>query len=152
MTIGFNEEILSGLLLPSQYNSLVRGKRYETSEAEKGLLQAVLEDAIRTYLSDRNTDTGPRRVRFAETKRWFEDSVDDGARGPFAYESVCDALGIDPDLLRCVWASIKMHTAQGAVALESRSHESRGTDGESSDANTCARGNHSGWWRGFEAQ
>ena len=100
MTIGFNEEILSGLLLPSQYNSLVRGKRYETSEAEKGLLQAVLEDAIRTYLSDRNANTGPRRVRFAETKRWFEDSVDDGARGPFAYESVCDALGIDPDLLR----------------------------------------------------
>ncbi len=100
MAIEFDQGIFSDYLLPAQYNALIRSGHAAASEAEKKLLLSVLADAIRSFLLDRNATTRPRRLRFLETKRWFEESSECGAQGPFAYESLCEALGIDPNLLR----------------------------------------------------
>jgi hypothetical protein len=62
---------------------------------ERRLMLAVLEDAIRNLLLAKRAAISPRRVR--EDMAWFE-SVD--RSDPFTFESVCDALGIDPDWLR----------------------------------------------------
>lgn len=56
---------------------------------------AVLEDAIRNLLLARRSALSTRRAR--EEVAWFESS---DRSDPFTFESVCDALGIDPDWLR----------------------------------------------------
>lgn len=96
MNIRPEEDSFEGCLLPAQYNSLVRRARFGASEAERSLMLAVLKDAIRICLSDRNAATRERRLRFEETRRWFEDS----ATGIFTYENLCDVLGIDADRVR----------------------------------------------------
>jgi hypothetical protein len=99
MTTGPIEETFGGYLLPAQYNSLLRSTCYG-AEAEKNLMLAVLTDAVRIYLSDRNASTRERRIRFEETRRWFEQSAGNGVRDLFAYRNLCAALGIDADRLR----------------------------------------------------
>jgi hypothetical protein len=99
MSSGPLEENLEGCLLPAQYNSLVRRTCYG-SEAEKSLLLAVLMDAIRIYLADRRANTRERRVRFEETRRWFEEAPCGGGREIFAFENLCAALGVNADRLR----------------------------------------------------
>jgi hypothetical protein len=119
MATGSNEDIFDYCLLPAQYNSLVRNTRYAVSEGERSLLQAVLEDAIRSYLSHRNASTRLRRLRFLEARGWFEERADCGARGLFAYETLCEVLGIDPDLLR-ERLGVKKDTRQSQGQLAAR--------------------------------
>ncbi len=118
MTIDSNEDFFSCGLLPTQYNSLVRNTRYEVSEGERCLLQAVLQDAIHTYLSHRNARTRLRRLRFLDTLRWFEERGENCSRGLFAYETLCEVLGIEPDLLRERLGVRKPpHQSQGQMAV-----------------------------------
>ena len=101
MTVDFNEEIFSDCLLPVQYSALsLRSGHAAASEAEKNLLLSVLADAIRSFLLDRNATSRPRRLKFLETKQWFEESSERDAQGLFAYETSYEALGIDFNLLR----------------------------------------------------
>jgi pyrroloquinoline quinone (PQQ) biosynthesis protein C len=100
MNSGIDDQNFETSLLPAQYNALVRGRRWAGSEAELGLMLAVLKDAVRIYLSDRNATTRERRVRFEETRRWFAKRSGRRPDGLFAYENLCEALGIDPDHLR----------------------------------------------------
>jgi hypothetical protein len=99
MTTGLNEEHFEGALLPAQYNSLVR-RTCHGAEAEKNLMLAVLMDAVRIYLSDRKAGTKERRIRFEETRRWFEQPAGNGADDMFAYENLCVTLGLRADRLR----------------------------------------------------
>jgi hypothetical protein len=85
----------SGCLLLVQYNALVRGTARGIAEAERNLLLAVLEDGIRSYFADRGASSRTRRLQFLETKRWMEHS---GGQGIFAFDNLCEALGVDPDL------------------------------------------------------
>jgi hypothetical protein len=82
-------------LLPVQYNALVRKRCRDGGESR--LLLAVLKDALRAYL--RNIDARSERARceFRETYAWFNA---DHQEGVFAYESVCEALGLEPGPLR----------------------------------------------------
>ena len=92
-------------LLPIQYAESRRRKL--PSEGERKLLFAVLEDAIRCYLQHRDGDAAAHgREEFIEAAEWL--SSDDG-EGPFAYVSVCEALGINADCLR---AGISNHTGR----------------------------------------
>jgi|SRR5579885_1659288 len=100
MNSGTDDQNFETSLLPAQYNALIRGHRWAGSEAELGLMLAVLKDAIRIYLSDRHATTRERRIRFEETRRWFAERRGRGPDGLFAYENLCEALGIDPDHLR----------------------------------------------------
>jgi hypothetical protein len=89
----------AGLLLPGQYADLVR--RNHVIEGELKLLLAVLEDAIRCYLRNVNANDGERRRDFVEARNWFEASGRVGARcgDIFSFETICEALGIEPRLL-----------------------------------------------------
>jgi len=128
MTIDSNEDLFGCGLLPAQYNSLVRSTRYEVSEGERCLLQAVLEDAIHTYLSHRNARTRLRRLRFLETRQWFEERGDYFARGLFAYETLCEVLGIEPDLLReRLGMKNPSHQPQGQMAVGMRTTRTKRT-------------------------
>ena len=84
------------VLTPVQYYEGVRAQHPET-HAMKRLMLAVLEDALRclqTYTGKRNP---AHRKAFGEAETWI---LDRRAQGPFAFVSVCEALGIQPDHLR----------------------------------------------------
>jgi hypothetical protein len=91
-------------LLPIQWGESRRRKL--PSEGERKLLFAVLEDAIRCYLKHRDRDASRTNEDFIEAAEWL--SSDEGD-GPFAYVSVCEALGIDADCLR---AGISDHSGR----------------------------------------
>ena len=62
---------------------------------EQRLMLAVLGDAMHAYAVERASRKRPLRV--AELREWFE-SPDRSY--VFAFESVCDALGLDPAYVR----------------------------------------------------
>jgi hypothetical protein len=68
------------------------------SDGEHRLMLAVLKTAISDYLqgSDRQTSVG--RQLSAEVSDWINSKSP--ASGVFAFEEVCESLGIDPDRLR----------------------------------------------------
>lgn len=84
------------VLTPSQFYGGVRTQHPQT-HAVKRLMLAVLEDALRclqTYIESRKSVD---RRTFAEAKTWILDRT---AQGPFAFDTICDALEIQPDCLR----------------------------------------------------
>ena len=95
-------------LLPSQYF----GPRATAPvEGEMRLLIAVLRDAINLYARTRGRKAHREVEQFEEVNSWFEAT---GAPGLFAFENVCEVLGIDPGRLRR-W--LKSLHAAGAVAV-----------------------------------
>ena len=62
---------------------------------ERRLRLAVLQDAIRTLLLARRTAV-PRK-RLLRELAWVEST---SQTEPFAFESICDVLGLDPGYLR----------------------------------------------------
>lgn len=90
--IEFAPEDLGGSILPSQYNDLLR-RRSTVADGECRLLWSVLEDAIRSYLANRGCSNPIQRKSFEEVRSWFEPT--DGTRSLFAFETVCDLLGVD---------------------------------------------------------
>ena len=90
-------------ILPTQYGSINRKK--QPAEGERKLLFAVLEDAIRCYL--KNRDRGYHNdEEFLEAAEWLSS---DEECGPFSYIRVCEGLGINPDRLRI---GINNHTGR----------------------------------------
>jgi hypothetical protein len=83
-------------LMPGQYYAGVRHDDPAT-EAIKRLMLAVLEDALRCLQTYAKVRTPIRRRMFFEAQAWISDRT---ARGPFAFEAICDALGIEPNRLR----------------------------------------------------
>ena len=71
-----------------------RGMAYEELP-ERRLMVAVLEDAIRTLLLARRTAV-PRK-RLLRELAWVEST---SQTEPFAFESICDVLGLDSGYLR----------------------------------------------------
>lgn len=108
----FADEIFSGCVLPAQYNAAPRGHRIW--ESERRLLAAVLEDAIRCYLTNRGGRTKAQLDRFLEVQAWFNDRRPaSGPCGLFTFETVCEALGIEPGLLRKHLSSISVAKVRG---------------------------------------
>lgn len=91
-------EAFPGSLLPSQYFAHV--ERRKRVNGEYRLLLAVLEDAIRSYLINISARNGEQRVRLAELRLWFYARGGPGKQGLFAFESICELLGIEADLVR----------------------------------------------------
>ena len=75
----FGDEIFSGCVLPSQFNAAPSGHRLW--ESERRLLAAVLEDAIRCYLTNCRAKTKSQLERFLEVQAWFNDRRP--ARAPY---------------------------------------------------------------------
>jgi hypothetical protein len=58
---------------------------------------SVLKTPLRCLQTCAAARTPIRRRMFFEAQAWLSDRT---ARGPFAFEAVCDALGIQPNRLR----------------------------------------------------
>jgi hypothetical protein len=96
-----DDDVQGGCLLPVQFNVLARGRCFAFSEGERKLLAAILADAIHCYIANRNHKTREQYLHFLEVKRWFEHrGVNSEEPKGFAYETICDMLGIEPELLR----------------------------------------------------
>lgn len=84
-----------GDLLPQQYYDIVAGPR--RADGARDLMLAVLEDAIRTYVTNITGRTTRQRRLFDEVKAWIDTR---GDRAPFSFETICETFDIEPDNLR----------------------------------------------------
>ena len=92
---------IAGMMIP---DALTPGQYYDGIRADdacvrpiKRLMLAVLEDAMRCYQTYANARSRVQRRLFVEAEGWLMDRRGDGA---FAFETVCETLGIDPRYLR----------------------------------------------------
>jgi hypothetical protein len=90
------DDILSqaDIILPSQYFGSVGGVGLS---AEQRLMLAVLVDAINVLQSWQGGGSARKRRNFAEAAQWVNTR---GTSYPFSFDSVCDTLEIDSELLR----------------------------------------------------
>jgi hypothetical protein len=72
-------------------------RRGEYLEPEKVLLLAVLEDAVHCYRKFANARDRAGREQFRETEQWIMGGGEDWI---FAFETLCELLGLDPDYVR----------------------------------------------------
>jgi len=82
-------------LLPLQYYETLH--RRHSLESEKLLMFAVLEDAVEGYMKYPNASTKKGQRRFREAEEWIdrEDKL-----WLFSFDTICDALDIDPGYMR----------------------------------------------------
>jgi hypothetical protein len=84
------------VLTPGQYHDGVHREDHET-RAVKRLMLAVLSDAVRCFQAYADARNPAVRLRFAEAQAWI---LDRKAEGPFAFVTICESLGIEPNCLR----------------------------------------------------
>ena len=82
------------IILPSQYFGALGGGGLSS---EQRLMLAVLVDAINLLQGWHRVGSARKRQAFAEAAQWVNTR---GTNYPFSFDSVCDALEIDPDVLR----------------------------------------------------
>ena len=84
------------ILTPVQYYDGMRRDNPET-QAIKRLMFAVLADAVRCFQTYADAPSRAEHRMFGEAERWILDRDSDG---PFTFQAICEALGIEPDRLR----------------------------------------------------
>ena len=82
-------------ILPSQYFDVSGGHRLT---GEQRLMLALLADAINVYQQGVLSRNTRKRLLFIDAERWITASAK--CRHAFSFDTVCDALGINPSLLR----------------------------------------------------
>jgi hypothetical protein len=92
----FARLVIPDVLTPGQYYDRVHREDRET-RAVKRLMLAVLSDAVRCFLAYADARNPAERLRFAEAQAWI---LDNKAEGPFAFVTICESLGIEPNCLR----------------------------------------------------
>lgn len=82
-------------IVPAQFFDRSGGHRLS---AEQRLMLALLGDAIRVYRQGALSRAARKRMLYVDAERWIMTS----GRNPFAFgfETVCEALGLDPMALR----------------------------------------------------
>jgi hypothetical protein len=85
---------LRAIVSPSQYLGALGSVGLS---GEQRLMLAVLVDAINVLQSWRAASCARKRRNFAEAAQWVNTP---GTSYPFSFDSVCDALEIDSELLR----------------------------------------------------
>jgi len=82
-------------ILPSQYYDVSGGHRLT---GEQRLMLALLADAINVYQQGVLSRNTRKRLLFIDAERWITASAK--CRHAFSFDTVCDALGINPSMLR----------------------------------------------------
>jgi hypothetical protein len=82
-------------LVSAQYFGNLR--RNTVLEPEQKLMFAILEDAIDCYRTNVLTHNGKGKTLFYETESWI---VESGSDWIFSFDSVCEALGFNPEYIR----------------------------------------------------
>lgn len=88
-----DEILVPDIILPSQHFD----SRTRCLEPEKRLMLAVLSDAVRCFRMGAASEQGPRHRLFSNAAWWLFRAK---GRGPFSVQYICDALDVDPSLLR----------------------------------------------------
>jgi hypothetical protein len=107
--------IVPDQMLPVQFAELIQGSSDRTPEHR--LMAAVLDDAIRSFCQFAGSRLGREKRLFRETAEWFE-SCD--VSWPFSFESICDALALDPQWIRGLvrrWERAHASVAHGVVKV-----------------------------------
>src|SRR5689334_22359043 len=91
------EENLGAWLQPDVTGAVETRSGKLVNGPERRLMVAVLEDAVYRFRKHAGAKTIEGKSILAEEEQWFFGRDEDG---PFSYETICDALGIDPDYLR----------------------------------------------------
>jgi hypothetical protein len=112
-------------LLPDQYLDTFRRKLH--LEPEKKLMLAILEDAIACYQKYLFARDSKGKALFEEAAEWVEEV---NGSGVFAFDSVCETLGLNPDYLRrgmTEWktAALTQRTQAKIYQLTPRSRKQR---------------------------
>jgi hypothetical protein len=82
-------------ILPSQYYDVSGGHRLT---GEQRLMLALLADAINVYQQGVLSRNTRKRLLFIDAERWIMAAA--RCRHAFSFDTVCDALGINPPVLR----------------------------------------------------
>jgi len=83
------------ILTPGQYFD---SNRADSSDIPlKRLMMAVLQDAIRCFQKGAQAKSGSKQRSLREVQEWV---FGENGEGPFAFQSVCEALEIAPKYLR----------------------------------------------------
>ena len=95
-----NDERIASLFQPdtlmsAQYFENLR--RRTVLEPEKSLMLAILEDAVRSYQENLLSQQKRAKKLFADAAEWIAET---GSAWMFSFESVCDALGLNPAYVR----------------------------------------------------
>ncbi|SRR5712692_5282441 len=122
-------------LLPTQYYDLL--KRRHTLESERRLMFAVLEDAIECYLKYMGARHRKQRILFYEAREWVNAR---NRKGLFAFESLCETLGIEPSRLRGALEQRRIRKQGGTIRYSTRSRRRRAAARESQPAPGIADG------------
>jgi hypothetical protein len=90
------DELFRGdAVMPAQFYPARRGSA--AVEPINRLMAGILIDAVRCFQRNLGALQPTRRKEFREAHFWI---FDDNGKGPFSFQSVCDALAIDPRALR----------------------------------------------------
>jgi hypothetical protein len=102
---------LSDIILPSQYFGAMGSSGLCS---EQRLMLAVLADAINVVQGWRGVGSARKRRAFAEAAHWVNTQ---GTGYPFSFDSICDALSIDSEILRQRMSSLtKGHASAARIA------------------------------------
>jgi hypothetical protein len=93
-------------VLPEQYSAVPSDHR--GVQSERHLMLAVLQDAVECYQKYALARDPRGRTLFTDAVEWIE-STD--RQWPFAYENICDSLGLDPASVRSGLSKWGAHTA-----------------------------------------
>src|SRR3984957_19048429 len=108
-TIGHaGDDLRADALMPAQFYPARRGTA--SIEPIMRLMGGILADAVRTFQRNFEAKSPSRRQEFREARFWI---FHDKAEGPFSFEDVCDALGIDPRRLRSLILSWEKNKRPG---------------------------------------
>jgi hypothetical protein len=83
------------IIVPSQFFDRIRAER--SSQPEKRLMLAVMEDAITTFQKSVHGATRRQRRLLKETEEWIGSG---DTSWPFSFENICSALDIEAGYLR----------------------------------------------------
>ncbi len=89
------DELSADAVMPAQFYPTRRGSA--SVEPIMRLMGGILADALRCFQRNFEADSPSRRQEFREARFWIFHAK---GEGPFSFEDVCDALGIDPRHLR----------------------------------------------------
>ena len=95
-----NDERIASLFQPDTLLSLQyfeNLRRKTVLEPEKSLMLAILEDAVRSYQENLLSQQKRAKKLFADAAEWIAET---GSAWIFSFESVCDALDLNPAYVR----------------------------------------------------
>jgi hypothetical protein len=90
-----SDDLRADALMPAQFYPARRGSA--SVEPIMRLMGGILADALRCFQRNFEARQRERKQEFREARFWL---LNDRGDGPFSFEDVCDALGIDPRRLR----------------------------------------------------